>query len=108
VAMARRDSAEVSLARYTVTGSELAGAVGTAGAVAPAGLSEVSMALQITSGKDHYHNRSSRLGSVRTLLGMPSRLRLVRWPAVPEPSSSLTASGAGGGPNATDESVVHN
>jgi hypothetical protein len=55
--MARRDSADVSLARYTVAGSAPAAAVGTAIAVALAGSSEVSMALQIASGKDHYHNR---------------------------------------------------
>jgi hypothetical protein len=55
VVMARRDSAEVSRARYTVTGSAPACAVGIAGAVAPVGSSEVSMALQV--GKGHYHNR---------------------------------------------------
>ena len=61
MAIARRDSAEVSRARYTVTGSPPADAVGAAAAVAPAGSSEVSMALQIASGKDHYHNQSPSL-----------------------------------------------
>jgi hypothetical protein len=56
--MARRDSAEVSRARYTGTGSAPAAAVETLAAVALAGSSEVSMALQIDSGKDHYHNRT--------------------------------------------------
>jgi hypothetical protein len=56
--MARRDSAEVSRARYTVTGSAPAGTVLTAAAVAPTGWSEASMTLQVASGKDHYyHNR---------------------------------------------------
>jgi hypothetical protein len=41
-----------------VTGSPLAAAVVTAGAVVPARSSEVSMVLQMASGKDHYHNRS--------------------------------------------------
>jgi hypothetical protein len=61
VAMARRDSTEVSRARYTVTGSAPAAAVRTGAAVASVGSSEVSMTLQIAFGKDHYHNRRAPL-----------------------------------------------
>jgi hypothetical protein len=46
-----RDSAEVSRAKYTVTGLVPPVAGGTAGVMALVGSSEVSMALQIAFGK---------------------------------------------------------